>query len=125
MIVTFLTDPTIERAPAGRYRLVTPLVVSVDHDTWTVPVGFTFDGASVPPLFWPLISHPLAPSSLRPAVLHDWHCATRTLRSSQVHAIFHAALLADGCAPLRAWLMGKAVAWLGPTWRDAVAKPAL
>lgn len=115
--VTFLTDPTLERAPAGRYRLVTPLVAFTDHDQWTVPVGFTFDGASVPPLFWPLISHPLAPSSLRAACLHDWHCQTRPLPSRAAHRVFYAGLLADGCAPLRAWLMYAAVAVFGPRWR--------
>lgn len=120
--VRFLTDPTLERAPKGRYRLVTPLVAFVDEQMVTVPQWFTFDGASIPAPFWPLISHPMAPSSLRAACLHDWGCQTRYADSRTIHATFHAALLADGCAPLRAWLMGKAVAWCGP--RFPVAEPS-
>lgn len=122
MIVTFLTEPTLERAPMGRYKLVTPLVAVVAQELVTVPAGFTFDGASVPALFWALISHPMAPSSLRAACLHDWGCVTRYADSRTIHATFYAALLADGVAPLRAWLMGKAVAWCGP--RFSVAEPS-
>jgi hypothetical protein len=119
MTVEFLTDPTLERAPRGRYRLVTPLAVRVNGAAFVVPVGFTFDGASVPPLFWPLISHPMAPSSLRAACLHDFGCSTRYADSRTIHATFHAALLADGCAPLRAWLMGWAVRVFGPRFTVA------
>ena len=113
-MIAFLTEPTLERAPRGRYRLVTPLVVQVGGTTYEVPVGFVFDGASVPAPFWSLISHPMAPSSLRAACLHDWMCRTRPLPSSTVHDLFHVALVVDGCAPLRAWLMGCAVRVFGP-----------
>lgn len=121
MSVTFLTDPTLERAPRGRFRLVTPLVVVADGQTYVVPHGFEFDGASIPTPFWSLISHPMAPSSLRPAVFHDWGCVTRPASSSTVHRWFAEALLAEGCASVRAWLMGKAVAWFGPRFQATEA----
>lgn len=122
MSVVFLTDPTIERAPRGRYRLVTPLVVVADGETYVVPHGFTFDGASIPTPFWSLISHPMAPSSLRPAVFHDWGCCVHPASSATVHRWFAEALLSEGCAKFRTWLMGKAVAWFGPKFR--MAQPA-
>jgi hypothetical protein len=112
--VSFLTEPTLERAPKGRYRLVTPLTAWVDRQLVEVPVGFETDGASVPPLFWPIISHPLAPSSLRAAILHDYEVRTKRRDSVAVHRTFHRALLTDGCARLRAWLMWLAVRVFGP-----------
>lgn len=116
-MIQFVTDPTLERAPRGRYRLVTPLAAKVDGRLIVVPKGFVTDGASVPPVFWPLVSHPLAPSSLRAAILHDYQCRERVGDSRIVHRTFHQALRADGCAPIRAWLMWLAVRLFGPRFR--------
>lgn len=114
MTVLFLTEPTLERAPRGRYRLVTPLVVALDGATVVVPQGFETDGASIPTPFWPLISHPLAPSSLRAAILHDYQCRERLGDSVAVHRLFWEGLKAEGCATLRATLMYWAVRLFGP-----------
>ena len=119
-VVSFLTEPTLERAPRGRYRLVTPLRAWVDRRMVEVPAGFETDGASIPAPFWALISHPLAPSSLRAALLHDFECSTKRRDSRTVHNTFHAALRADGCARLRAWLMWLAVRWFGPRFGGTV-----
>ncbi|UOF79576.1 hypothetical protein [Caudoviricetes sp.] len=116
--VTFTTEPTLQRASGGRYQLTTPLVANVAGLTYKVPAGFVTDGASVPAVFWTLVSNPYAPSSLRPALLHDWMCRQQGhhLTSAQVHRVFYAALLREGCAPLRAWCMYVAVRWFGPKW---------
>lgn len=112
-MIQFLTEPTLERAPRGRFRLVTPLVVGVGAMTYAVPVGFEFDGASVPPVFWPLVSHPMAPSSLRAACLHDFLYRTQPVPRAMADAAFYAGLREDGCAWLRAWLMWVAVRVFG------------
>lgn len=113
-MIQFLTEPTIERAPRGRYRLVSPLVAKVNGRVVEVGRGFVTDGASVPAFFWPLVSHPMAPSSLRPAILHDFQCRERLLDSKTVHRVFYEALLAEGCAWVRAWAMYTAVRIFGP-----------
>lgn len=117
--VWLLTEPTIQRAGAGRYQLVTPFEARVNGLAVSVPAGFVTDGASVPALFWLLVSNPYAPSSLRAAILHDALCRSHgmgQLSSATVHAAFYVALLAEGCAPLRAWAMYQAVRWCGPRW---------
>lgn len=117
--VRFLSEPTLQRAPGGRYVLTSNMAVIVAGLRWSVPAGFVTDGASVPAVFWPLVSNPYAPSSLRPALLHDLHCRSKgqgILTSAQVHRIFYAGLLAEGCAPLRAWCMYVAVRLFGPRW---------
>ena len=115
----FLTDPAFERAGAGQFRLVgPPLVAVVAGQTLEVPVGFTTDGASIPPLFWPMVGHPYSPSSLRAAILHDFLCRTRPAGFSSilVHRIFFETLMVDGCARPRAWSMWLAVRVFGPRW---------
>jgi hypothetical protein len=89
---------------------------------WAVPAGFTTDGASIPPFCWLLVGHPYSPSSLRAAILHDWMCRHRAahgLRSTKVHALFYAALRADGVAWARAQAMWLAVRCFGPTFPGA------
>lgn len=115
-MIVFLTEPTMVRAPKGRIRLVTPLFVTVDDDTVIVPDGFVTDGASVPALFWPVVSHPLAPSSLRAAILHDFQYRTASVTRKDADDTFYRALRADGCAWLRAkamWLAVRLFGWTG------------
>ena len=39
---------------------------------FTVPAGYVSDGASVPRLFWRLLSPPIDPVTLAPSIIHDW-----------------------------------------------------
>ena len=39
-----------------------------------VPAGFTFNGASIPRVFWPIVGHPMEGSFLSASLLHDWCC---------------------------------------------------
>lgn len=118
-MIVFETDPTFRRAAGGQLELVTPLVATRHGVTWTVPAGFVTDGASVPAIFWPVVSNPYAPSSLRPAILHDWMCRTRTFSSTFAVDVFHEGLRAEGCAPLRSRAMWLAVRWFGPRFKDS------
>lgn len=115
--MVFATDPDFRRGPRGNLRLVTPLDAIIDGRRYTVPAGFLTDGASIPPLMWPVVGHPYSPSSLRAAILHDWMCrnpSAHTLPSPRVHRVFYDALRADRCAWLRARAMWLAVRLFGP-----------
>lgn len=115
--MVMLTEPTLRRAGGGNYRLVGNMQAARFGVVWVVPDGFTTDGASIPPLCWPLVGHPYSPSSLRAAILHDWMCrnpAAHGLPSAAVHRVFFDALRADGVAWLRARAMWWAVRWCGP-----------
>ena len=37
-----------------------------------IPAGFVSDGASVPRMFWRLLSPPIDPVTLAPSIAHDW-----------------------------------------------------
>lgn len=113
-MIAFETEPTLRRAGGGRYVLESPLVATRHGVTWTVPAGFVTDGASIPTVCWPIVGNPYAPSSLRPAILHDWMCRTRGLSSTFAVNVFYEGLRADGCAWLRSRAMWLAVRWFGP-----------
>lgn len=113
----FVTDPDFRRGPRGNLRLVTSLDAIADGRRLHVPAGFLTDGASIPPLMWPVVGHPYSPSSLRAAILHDWLCRNpdaHAMPSPAVHRLFYASLRADGVAWLRAWAMWLAVRVFGP-----------
>lgn len=117
--IAFVANPPVRRWHAGRFELVEDLVVTVNDLRFVVPAGFVTDGASVPPVWWPFVGHPYAPSSLRAAILHDYLCGLREasgLSSRRVHLLFYATLLVEGVAVPRAWLMTAAVLSFGPRW---------
>ena len=45
-----------------------------------IPVGFVFDGASIPPLFWRIIGKPKDPKFRYASCVHDWFCVHAALR---------------------------------------------
>ena len=53
-------DYTVEVAVAGIKLII------------TVRQGFAFDGASIPPLIWPVLGHPMTPPRVAAALIHDW-----------------------------------------------------
>lgn len=116
MTVTFVNEPAIKRHHRGRYELVTYLEAHIDGQVVIVPRKFVTDGASVPPLFWPLVSHPLSPSSLRAAILHDFQYRTQSVSRATADHTFYAALRAEGCAWVRSramWLAVRLFGWVG------------
>jgi hypothetical protein len=117
--VRFLSEPQLQRAPGGRYVLTSNMDAIVAGLRWSVPAGFITDGASVPAIFWPLVSNPMAPSSLRPAICHDYLYQRKglgVLTRAMADRVFYAGLLAEGCAKPRAWAMYVAVRLFGPRW---------
>lgn len=63
-----------------RYMRTTEVVAVVVADAHgishrvEVPVGYRFDGASIPRLVWSLIGHPFDPTFALAACVHDWYC---------------------------------------------------
>ena len=39
-----------------------------------LPAGYTFDGASIPRIFWPIVGSPFEPRLMLAACVHDWYC---------------------------------------------------
>lgn len=106
-----------ERGNGDRAELAQPLrFIDSDGTLCTVPAGFEFDGASIPPWAWAWIGAPLEGPYVRSAALHDHGCRTRTEPARTVHDRFHRSMRAEGVAQWRAWLMHRAVRHFGPTW---------
>lgn len=91
---------------------------------WSAPRQTLTDGASIPPVFVPVIGNPRDPEFALAAAMHDaycgigneagtaWHAATW----QDVHRMFYDTLVAGGTQPARAKIMFAAV-WLGgPRW---------
>lgn len=89
------------------------LVADVEYDVFgrkvLIPAGFEFDGASIPPAFWPIIGSPFDPRFVRAALIHDWLYSSHLIDRGTVDRAFRAVLLADGVSHWRAQAMYSAV----------------
>ena len=108
-------------------RLATPLSFTDPAGAvWTAPRGTLTDGASIPPVFVPLIGEPRRAEFLSPAALHDAYCGAgnedlpqfRTRSWEETHRMFFHGLLAAGVPPAKAKVMFAAVYLGGPRWDD-------
>lgn len=91
---------------------------------WEAPETTLTDGASIPPLFVPIIGFPREPEFEKAAALHDAYCGIGNEDGpvyhgktwQEVHRLLYDALVADGTSTLKAKIMFAAV-WLGgPRW---------
>lgn len=77
-----------------------------DGATFTVPVGFRSDGASIPRILWARIGHPLSGRFVRAATLHDWSYRHPSGESrATIDARFRRGLEVDGVPWARRWAM--------------------
>ncbi len=121
------------RITADRAELLEPLVYKGDRDTFTVPVGFVTDFATVPqPVAWFI---PRMGVYTRAAIVHDWLCsglgtpAGAPVSAREADGVFRRIMREEGVPPLRRRLMWTAVRWgalANPArrdgwWRDAPA----
>ena len=91
---------------------------------WVAPTGTQTDGASIPPVFIPIVGQPTSPEFANAAAVHDAYCGIgnengatyQTAPWYQVHVMFYDALRAGGVPEIKAKTMFAAV-WLGgPRW---------
>lgn len=100
--------------------------VDSGNGRWVAPAGTLTDGASIPPIFVPVLGNPRSKEFANAAALHDAYCGVgnEDLREYQsrnwraVHRMFYDALRVGGTDEIRAKIMFAAV-WLGgPRWGD-------
>ncbi|GGL58273.1 DUF1353 domain-containing protein [Wenxinia marina] len=108
-------------------QLLAPLQFTDPSGTvWTAPPAILTDGASIPPIFVPLIGAPRSREFLAAAALHDAYCGRaneglavfRARGWEETHRMFYDALRAAGVPPMRAKIMFAAVYLGGPRWDD-------
>lgn len=119
------------------YSLETEWTFEVQgHGAFTIPLGYQFDGASVPSCFWGFpfgytpfgvhigaaVEHDfLCDIGLKPRAFVDWMTSRKIpipkpVPPAVAHAHFYRRLQEDGLRPSQAWTMGKAVQLFGPRW---------
>jgi Protein of unknown function (DUF1353) len=98
------------------WRLETAYSRATSMGTITVPVGFVWDGASVPKRFWDLLPPWGAYSGA--ALIHDYLCDMRPpgISSDEAHRVFYELMLEDGVPKRESWIMYKSVLRFGPQW---------
>lgn len=110
-----------ETSPASGLFLLSHAFGFVDKrgEEWIAPAGTITDGATIPPMFWPICGNPLQGSYRDPAVIHDAYYQSHARPKDKVDRMFYEAMLFAGTNPVKAWFMWQAVSWFGGwTWDE-------
>jgi len=89
---------------------------SMQGVVWTAPKAALVDGASIPKIFWSLLSGPYEGLYRDASVNHDYETCVKERPWRKVHRMFYYAIRAQGETPARAKLMYLAVWHFGPRW---------
>ncbi len=116
----------LPESPYPFYRTRNTLeFVNAESKVWIAPAGILTDGASIPPLFVPLLGDPRSKEFMNAATVHDSYCAESNRNNpyyhaapwQDVHRMFYDALLVSGTPSLKAKIMYAAVYLGGPRWK--------
>jgi Protein of unknown function (DUF1353) len=111
--------------PTGQTKILSDDLYFVDpaHFVWKSGKGDITDGASIPPLFQPIIGGPWESSYLPAAVMHDHYTniAHKVRPWRDTDLMFYQAMLVNHTDVIKAKLMYYAVYAFGPHW-DRIAK---
>ena len=96
-----------------------------DGILYFIPKGFTFDGASIPQLFWSVIGSPFDEDFREPACIHDWCYITKCLKYHDANMIFRRQLIKQKVSVWKYNAMWSAVALGGFIAYNSVDKKEL
>ena len=135
-LMLFLTTSVCESADWGTYHgtVQTEWVTDDERDMrllsdfhytgprpsairWTAPTGAVVNGASIPPVFWPIIGSPFTGRYRNASVLHDVACDEKRRSWEEVHLMFYQAMRRSGVSVTKAKTMYWAVYHFGIRWR--------
>ena len=104
---------------SGNYCLAHDYTFIVRGNAITVPQGFEFDGASIPPFFWTSFHSPFHPKVVRAALVHDRLYVTHEVDKKEADLIFLELLEQDGVTRWRRKNMWRAVHLFGGrAWKN-------
>jgi hypothetical protein len=107
----------IEQVDAIHWKLLAPLTYTdKDNVAWLAPRNYVTDGATIPPLLWPIIGSPFTGNYVRAAIIHDVYCDLKSRDWKLVHRTFYDAMITGGVTPIQAKIMYYAVYRFGPKW---------
>jgi hypothetical protein len=114
---TFSGSPKITQVDNDHWKLLEDFTFTdKDNYKWLAPKDFVTDGASIPPIFWPLIGSPFTGPYVKAAIIHDAYCFLKSREWQKVHRTFYDAMIASGTPPIQAKIMYYAVYRFGPKW---------
>lgn len=95
------------------YQLTESLTVLIRK--WEISIfhDFTFDGLSKPKYMWGLMGCPFGGEDTLAGLVHDALYRSRLLSQKEADKIFHALLIQEGVAPIKAKVMYLAVRKFG------------
>ena len=89
---------------------VDALVVTPDaFPTFTVPAGYKYDGASIPPFLWGMVGYPFQQGFRRASAAHDYMLIEQIIPARSAHKIFYQILRLDNVSKWKAVLIFLAV----------------
>jgi hypothetical protein len=104
----FITgDVAVKEISPTEWELLQDVVYTGHDETFTVPVGFHTDFASVPRIFFWLI--PTYGAYTKAAILHDFLCNTLPISRADADGLFRRAMRELNVPFLRRWMMWAAV----------------
>ncbi len=95
------------------YLLADDLTVTLEDLMVHIPAGFPCDGASIPPLAWPLLYQAFDPRVMVAATVHDWLYYTHSLPRAVADTLLEKLLLQASAAQFKARVISGVVRLLG------------
>ena len=95
------------------YQLVEPLKFWVDYIECEIPAGFVSDGASIPRMFWSIITSPFHPKVIKRAFQHDYLYRVHIVPKDRADRKFKKGLIYDDFAKETAETMYSALKLFG------------
>lgn len=113
-----MRNPVLVPDPAsGLYVLHEPWEFAINRGgVYSIPAGFSYDGASIPKGAWYTTYSPFNPVVMAAALEHDWLCVNRPKGISSKDAAEHFRDRLVYVGLVRRTLMYRAVLWFGPRW---------
>lgn len=87
---------------------------------WEAAAGLKTDGASIPPVFQPIVGKPFERSFIKAAIIHDHYCERHVRSWRQTHRVFYEGLIAEGVPTAKAKVMYYGVYLGGPKWVELI-----
>lgn len=102
----FTEEIAIEPAGGKLWKVTRAFAYITDQsERIDIPIGFVFDGASIPKVAWFFIGHPLDQEYLAPSAIHDNLYRTQEFSRSKTDYIFKQAMRDNGVSYLKRTVM--------------------
>lgn len=109
-----IPEPAIKPVPeTDLYEVYEEYEITILGKDILIPVGFRFDGASIPAAFWISFYTPYHPRVVAAALIHDYLYVYHEVSKEEADEIFVAVLAAKGVGEFRRTNMWRAVHYFG------------